>query len=236
MNKIKNSSSWWGFTWNPITGCTKLSEGCKHCFAYTWHQRFMKGDFSLRFHPERLKELDKLKKLSKVFLGSMTDMFHPAVDPVWFYKVLETTMQYPQHTFLTLTKRPENIIGHLYNYIVRKLYDMKGTTPLSKLWIGASIENQAVVVPRCKELIASSNSFPFFLSVEPMLGPVDIGSFLATGKIKWVICGPETGAGKRACNAYWPKALYEQCQEYRVPFFYKGTTPRLPREFPKELQ
>lgn len=230
MNKTK--IQWCDYTWTPITGCSPISVGCQKCYAHAMAKRFNGGDFSIKFHPERLKELGRLKRPSQIFVCSTSDFFHPEVKLTWRCLVMAAIREKPQHKYLFLTKRPELVSP--YAWLFQE----------SNVWLGASIENQDVALLRISDLLNRPIANRF-LSVEPMLGPVDIGAYLATGLIKWVICGPETGAGARPFEYAWAADLYGQCLRYGVPFFFKGNDhknavryhwKRLPMDWPEAME
>jgi protein gp37 len=227
MNKTK--IQWTDYTWNPITGCTPVSPGCANCYAAAMAKRFNGGDFKPKVHPDRLSELEKLKTPSKIFVCSMGDFFHEKVKLIWRCMVLEQILKNPQHKYLFLTKRPEVIPWG------EELYEGKN------IWLGTTIENQERAFWRISSLFGSTQP-NLFLSVEPMLERIDLGAFLAVGKIRWVICGPETGAGARPFEYAWAADLYGQCLKYNVPFFFKGNDlvkyhyRELPMEWPEGLK
>jgi len=211
---------WCDMVWNPITGCEKVSEGCENCWAERMHKRFSKEPFHLvQFHPKRLEEPLKVKKPKKIFVCSMGDLFHPLVSPRHIDQILEVIEVCEQHTFLILTKRPQNIEN--------KLYEASKKTParflgggdyLPNIWLGVSVENQRTVVERVPTLINIPASL-HFISVEPMLGGVNLEPYL--NNIDWVICGGESGRDARPLHPDWVRDLRDQCVKANVPFFLK---------------
>ena len=167
MNKTK--IAWTEYSWNPITGCTQVSEGCRNCYAKAVHERFDKtGEpFSqIVFHFDRLDEPLKLKKPSMIFVGSMTDIFHQDVDYHEFRMILNTIEKAPQHIFLILTKRPKRMKKYFEFYYTK--YEV-----LKNVWIGVTVENQASADERIPLLI-DTPAAKRFLSVEPLLEEVNL--------------------------------------------------------------
>ena len=211
---------WCDMVWNPITGCEKVSEGCENCWAERMHKRFSKEPFHLvQFHSKRLEEPLKVKKPKKIFVCSMGDLFHPLVSPRHIDQILQVIEVCEQHTFLILTKRPQNIEN--------KLYEASKKTParflgggdyLPNIWLGVSVENQRTVVERVPTLINIPASL-HFISVEPMLGGVNLEPYL--NNIDWVICGGESGRDARPLHPDWVRDLRDQCVKANVPFFLK---------------
>ena len=227
---------WAQETWNPITGCSKISEGCQNCYAERMAKRlagrsgYPKADpFKVTFHPERLTQPHKWKKPRMIFVCSMGDLFHEGVDPGWLTDVFGVMHRNPQHTFILLTKRPENVPAH-------KTWHRKN------IWLGVTAENQQ----RADERIPTLLKIPAavrFVSVEPMLGPVLLTDMEGadiykrrwledwivpggdgggdTPGLDWVICGGETGRGARLMAMGWARSLRDQCEAAQVPFFFK---------------
>jgi protein gp37 len=242
MNKTK--IPWADFTWNPITGCTPVSEGCQNCYAERMARRFHKYEtpdsddgyipepgekeinpdyFKVVLHPKKLDEPLRRKKPARIFVCSMSDLFHENVPNKFILDVFGTMNNCPQHTFLVLTKRPDRmnkLLAWLYNY------------PLPNVWLGVTAENQARADERIP-LLLQTPAAKRFVSIEPMLGPINLNS-LSDGKtfwtrpaeceqnaIDWVIAGGETGPGARECKEEWIQSVYNQCQVAGVPFFFK---------------
>lgn len=239
----RTSIEWADVTWNPITGCTPVSEGCQNCYAKRMAQR-LRGrcgypedePFRVTVHENRLKEPLKWRKPRMVFVCSMGDLFHEDIDPEDIQDALWYMEQASQHTFLILTKRPDNARTYL-----RVFYSQR-TMP-ENIWFGVTAENQQ----RADERIPILCEIPAavrFVSVEPMLGPVRIKTlrelhegaagmnldpaFFSFNNINpngldvdWIICGGETGPGARPMHPDWVRSLRDQCQDAEVPFFFK---------------
>lgn len=249
---------WTEETWNPITGCTKISEGCQNCYAERMSKRLAgrfgyPADDSFKpgtFHEDKLLEPLKWKKPRKVFVCSMSDIFHDAVTNDQVEQILEVIDDTPHHAYMFLTKRPENIREKLYGFTEKYPCRMLGGNDwLPNVWLGVTAENQRTADERIPILLQIPAAVRF-VSVEPMLGPVDVGPYLpvydyrytcgyyktlfkaagieSDGKPKlvspgldWVICGGETGPGARPMQPEWAKSLLDQCVDAGVPFFFK---------------
>jgi protein gp37 len=208
---------WTDATWNPVRGCTKVSPGCKHCYAQTFAERFRgvhghpyEQGFDLRLVPDKLREPLKWRTSKKIFVNSMSDLFHPGVPDSYIKSVGEVMMQGDWHQYQVLTKRADRL---------RRLLDTKlrFATTSSHVWWGVSVEDKKHGIPRIKELRAAPATVRF-LSIEPLLE--DLGDVDLTG-IHWVIVGGESGHGARPMEKFWVQSLLAQCREQRVRFFFK---------------
>ena len=221
-----SSIEWTDATWNPVTGCTKVSPGCKHCYAEAFAERWrgIKGHpyeqgFDLRLWPERLELPLRWKERRKIFVNSMSDLFHKDVPDEFIGKVFDVMRQANWHIFQLLTKRPERMRAW-----ANKHFCSSGHSPNGKqvwpeqVWAGVSVETQAYV-SRIRDLQQVPAKIRF-LSIEPLLGPVDLAGTGGTG-LDWVICGGESGRGARPMNEEWARDLRNQCAAARVPFFLK---------------
>ncbi|MEI6487718.1 MAG: phage Gp37/Gp68 family protein [Bacteroidota bacterium] len=208
----KSSIEWTGFTWNPTTGCTKISAGCKLCYALVMSKRLQymgqkkyENGFKLTIHQDELLRPFTWKKPSVVFVNSMSDLFHEDV-PLEFIKQVFLTMNAtPQHTYQILTKRAKRLAE-----ISSEL------TWTNNIWMGVSIEDERVV-ERLKYLKKSGAKIKF-LSLEPLLGPL---SNLNLKGIDWVITGGESGHGARPLKKEWVVDIKRQCAKQKVKFFFK---------------
>lgn len=209
---------WWNETWNPITGCTRVSAGCEHCYAHGMYERFpevIHGRNEMRhgpiqfsnlvFHADRQLTPIMLAHSRRVFVGSMTDFLHEQVEPEWLARIWDTMRACQRHQYYLLTKRPQNASKK-----------MAGLPALPNVHIGVTVEAQEYV-RRIDDLLRIPGGD--FVSVEPMLGPVVIPDFAA---VKWVICGAETGPKARPMNLEWARALKRQCADAGVPFWHKS--------------
>lgn len=228
MSKIE----WTEKTWNPVTGCTKISVGCKNCYAETLISRF--GDvwnrkngrkFEVEMHPSRFTLPFLWKKPSKIFVCSMSDLFHLEVSFDTIEAIFRTMLNTPQHTYYILTKRPER----MRSAIAAGLTD--NSKPLPNVWLGVTAENQEQAdkrIPILLQIPAAKR----FVSLEPLLSPIsfrwcewepvrDRNHLDGLRKLDWIITGAESGPKRRPFNEQWVTDIKNQCVEAGVPFFYK---------------
>jgi protein gp37 len=214
---LNSKIEWTDATWNPVRGCTKISPGCKHCYAETFAERFrgVKGHpyeqgFDLRLVPERLTEPFSWRSPKLVFVNSMSDLFQPGV-PDGYAEMVSRVMTIANwHTYQVLTKRSER----LRDLLASKL---QFAALRENIWWGVSVEDQEYGLPRIEHLRAVPASVRF-LSVEPLLE--ELGEINLSG-ISWVIVGGESGPGARPMKREWVVSIRDQCREQRVPFFFK---------------
>ena len=204
---------WTERTWNPVVGCTKVSPGCKHCYAETMARRLqamgMKGyerGFRLTLMPERLDEPLRRRKPTVYFVNSMSDLFHEEVPFGYVDEVFDVMNRAHHHTFQVLTKRARRMAAY---------YEGKTISP--NVWIGVSVENKTHGKPRI-DVLRDIDATVRFLSIEPLLE--DVGALDLTG-IHWVIVGGESGRGARPIHADWVEAIKRQCDRANVAFFFK---------------
>lgn len=254
---------WTSATWNPVTGCTKVSPGCDHCYAETFAERWrgtpghhFEAGFDVTLRPERLGQPLRWKRPRRIFVNSMSDLFHEAVPDDYIARVFTVMAEAPQHTFQVLTKRH----GRMRSLLTRLASD-----PPPNIWLGVSVEDQKwadIRVPALLDTPAAAR----FLSCEPLLGPVHLGMcdwippgeegfpgvhnplsgewWPAVGdyaeeyanritdlpRIDWVIAGGESGPGARRCDLSWLRSLRQECAESCIPFFCKQLGSVLGRE------
>jgi protein gp37 len=208
---------WTDATWNPVRGCTKVSPGCKHCYAETFAERFrgvpghpFEFGFDLRLAPEKLLDPLRWTSSKRVFVNSMSDLFHPQVTDDYIARVLEVMLAANWHTYQVLTKRPERMKNLLRGPF------MAGANA-EHIWWGVSVENRAHGLPRV-DALRDSRARMKFLSCEPLLE--GLGTFSLRG-IDWVIVGGESGPGARPMRKEWVLDIQEQCARSGVPFFFK---------------
>ena len=209
---------WTGKTWNPITGCTKVSEGCRNCYAEKLSLRLQKmhpngkyrNGFEVTIHPDTFRDPVKWKKPSLVFVNSMSDLFHSSIsytDIEHIFDVMEFIA--PHHIYQILTKRPIRMRGFLKDRYA------DGQWP-KNIWFGTSVED-AKVLNRI-DMIRDIPGEVRFLSVEPMIGPLE--NIYLKG-IDWVIVGGESGPGRRPLEESWVLDILDKCRALDIPFFFK---------------
>jgi protein gp37 len=214
---LNSHIEWTDATWNPVRGCTKISPGCKHCYAETFAERFrgVKGHpyeqgFDLRLVPKKLTEPFFWRSPKLVFVNSMSDLFQPGV-PDGYAEMVSRVMTIANwHTYQVLTKRSER----LRDLLATKL---RFAALRENIWWGVSVEDREYGLPRIEHLREAPAKVRF-LSVEPLLE--DLGQIDLSG-ISWVIVGGESGPGARPMKREWVVSIRDQCREQRIPFFFK---------------
>lgn len=222
----RSAIEWTDSTWNPVTGCTKVSPGCKHCYAEAIAERFRgipghpyRQGFDLKLWPQRLKLPLCWKEPRKIFVNSMSDLFHKDVPDEFVGKVFDVMQQASWHVFQLLTKRSERM------RVWSSARFCSGERPQNgkevwpeNIWAGVSVETQDYVwrIEDLQQVPAKVR----FLSVEPLLGPVDLKGSLLEG-IHWVIVGGESGPFARPMKPGWVYAILKQCKQNQVKFFFK---------------
>ncbi|MDP1421678.1 phage Gp37/Gp68 family protein [Peribacillus simplex] len=221
-----SSIEWTEATWNPVTGCNKVSDGCKHCYAERMAKRLhamrnprYANGFNVTLHPDLIDTPRKWAKPRKVFVNSMSDLFHKQVPDDFISDVFKTMNETPQHSYQILTKRPERVVE------ISKLLDF---TP--NIWMGTSVEN--IKVTHRIDLLKQVPANVRFLSCEPLLGPLDD---LNLSEIHWVIVGGESGPGARPMEADWVRSIRDQCENQNVAFFFKQWGGVQKHRFGREL-
>jgi protein gp37 len=205
MANTNTSIEWTDKSWNPVTGCTKVSPGCIHCYAETITKRFrFSNGFDLTLYPERVEQPLSWKKPSKIFVNSMSDLFHEEVPLDFIQSVFETIKKTPQHTYQILTKRPERLVELAPHLEFHK-----------NIWLGVSVESQDYIsrIDLLRQVPANVR----FLSCEPLLGSL----YLDLTNIDWVIVGGESGQKHRPINLDWVRDIRNQCRRAKVAFFFK---------------
>lgn len=217
---------WTDATWNPATGCTQIGPGCDHCYALTFAERFRgvpqhpyEQGFDLKLWPERLELPLKWKKPKKIFVNSMSDLFHKDIPDEYIRQVFDVMVRAEWHTFQVLTKRSS------------RLASLGQTLPWSpNIWAGVSVELDRMVarVDHLRQVPASVR----FISAEPLLGPLD---HLELDGIHWLITGGESGHGSRPCDPQWVRNLRDKCVNQEVAFFHKQWGGRTPKTNGRDL-
>ncbi len=242
----KTTIGWTDMSWNPIRGCTRVSEGCRNCYAERMAARFSgpggpyeglarntssgpRWTGEVRVVEEHMDDPTRWRKPRMVFVNSMSDLFHEGLHGNTISRVFHVMEANRRHTFQVLTKRPGRVVGWFAD-------NYRSEWP-SNVWIGTSIEDQETADERIPHLLRVPAPTRF-LSVEPMLGPVDVDKWIrgavaideprpnwqvigAAPKIHWVIVGGESGPGARPMHPSWAQSLRDQCVAARVPFFFK---------------
>jgi len=204
---------WTEATWNPTVGCTKISSGCKHCYAEAMALRLRamgtpgyENGFKLTILPDRLSEPLRRKKPTVYFVNSMSDLFHQSIPDAYIDQVFDVITRSTQHTFQVLTKRAERMALYFRNRAVPR-----------NAWLGVTVEDRKHGVPRIDKLREIDATIRF-LSVEPLLE--DIGE-INLKNIHWVIVGGESGPKARPMKLEWADSIRQQCEELDVAFFFK---------------
>lgn len=257
MNKTK--IEWCDRTWNPVTGCTPVSEGCSNCYAARMSKRLAgRGGYPKEepfrpatIHHDQLIKPMRMRQTALIFVCSMGDLFHDAVSDEIIARIIGM-MRASNHVFILLTKRPARMKSffqscrdsgdHLgwitHNGNAPAAYGGNGiivgspnSWPLPNLWLGVTAETQARANERIPILLQTPAAVRF-VSIEPMLGPMNLVPYLIPSSklrgIEWVICGGETGPGARPLHPNWTRSLRDQCIEADVPYFFKGWGAWLP--------
>ena len=257
----KTKIAWTDATWSPVTGCTKISAGCTNCYAERMARRLAgrcgypeaPHHFDVTLHPDRLLQPLRWKKPRRVFVCSMSDFFHPMIPLEFQVRAFLVMRQCPQHTFQVLTKRSE---------LMAMMEYAAGIPKLENLWLGVTTENQEQADKRIPDLLQTPAAVRF-VSVEPMLGAVDLSDYLGFcldcdaymalhhehgdlyhddgPRLDWVICGCESGPNRRPMELEWALDLVRQCDAAKVAVFVKqlpinGRVSHDPAEWPAELQ
>lgn len=239
----KTGIEWTDVTWNPVTGCTRVSAGCDNCYAATLANRLLKDaylsrlpvvdsditrrdPFAVRLWPERLDQPLRWREPRTVFVNSMSDLFHTDVPDPYVREIFSRMLDADWHTYQVLTKRPSRAARFW-----RRNRDIFGGAAIPPhIWIGTSVENQDVAF-RVQHLTAIPAEVRF-LSCEPLIGPLD----LDLDGIHWVIVGGESGPVRRPMERDWAIGIRDQCVAADVPFFFKQWGGRTPKAGGRELE
>jgi protein gp37 len=219
-----SSIEWTDATWNPVTGCTKISAGCDNCYAARFSERFrnvaghpFETGFDLTLRPERLGQPLAWKRPRMIFVNSMSDLFHKQIPRSYISAVFDTMERADWHVFQVLTKRSSLLQKYL-------TYRYGNETAPAHMWFGVSVENDQAT-SRIVHL-QKSRAKVRFLSMEPLIAPV---GKLCLHKIDWVIVGGESGPVARPMRPEWATDIRDQCVSARVPFFFKQWGGRSPK-------
>jgi protein gp37 len=214
----RSAIEWTDATWNPVRGCDKVSPGCKHCYAEVFAERWrgvpghpFEQGFDLRLVPEALSKPLGWRAPRRIFVNSMSDLFHEDIPDDYIGKVFDVMASCPQHQFQLLTKRA----ARMFEWVNDNFHPH-----LPNVWVGVSVENQKYADERIPYLMGTPAAVRF-LSIEPLLGPVLLGEAWDPARINWVIVGGESGAGAREMKAEWVRSLRDECVAAGVAFFFK---------------
>lgn len=212
----RSSIEWTDETWNPVTGCEKISPGCKHCYAERFAERFRgvaghpyEGGFDPQLRPDRIEQPRSWNTPRMVFVNSMSDMFGEFVPDAYLARVFKVMRETPQHTYQILTKRADRMAAWTKT--------QSWLASAANIWLGVSVEDKKYGVPRIAHL-RDATAACRFLSVEPLLerlGPLDLT------RIDWVIVGGESGPGARPMDPQWVRDVRDQCIAQDAAFFFK---------------
>ena len=222
---MPSTIEWTDETWNPVTGCTRVSPGCDHCYMFALYPRltamgmpgYERSPDEVQLLPERIRAPLGWARPRRVFVNSMSDVFHPSV-PYDFvndiFDVMREASEQRGHVFQVLTKRPGRAVGWW-----QKNQERYGGEWPAGVWIGTSVESQKYA-PRIS-VLARLPAAVRFVSAEPLLGPVNLRPWLDVGAVHWVITGGESGRSARPMDLAWARELRDQCREADVAFFLK---------------
>jgi protein gp37 len=213
---LNSAIEWTDATWNPVTGCVEVSPGCDHCYAKVFAERWRgipghhyEQGFDLKLWPERLNLPLQWKKPRRIFVNSMSDLFHKDVPNDFIHQVFDVMTRATQHNFQILTKRPRRLERYTTEF-------WPNLAEHQHIWLGTSIEDNTYTW-RANHLRRTPAAVRF-ISAEPLLGPLD---GLDLTDIHWLIAGGESGVGHRPCDPAWVRLLRQQCQDTSVAFFFK---------------
>lgn len=235
----RSGIEWTEATWNPVTGCTKVSAGCDNCYAETFAERwrgtpghYFENGFDVQLRPDKLDLPLRWKRPRRIFVNSMSDLFHDSVPDDYIARVF-AVMARTQHTFQVLTKRHARMRSLLSSAVFDRLVDeltpsaLNAPWPLPNVWLGISAENQQWADIRIPALLDTPAAIRF-VSAEPLLGPIDMASkgYLSPDEferpgISWVIAGGESGPKARPMHPDWARSLRDQCARTNTPFLFK---------------
>lgn len=240
----ETSIEWTDATWNPVTGCDRVSPGCDHCYALDLaarlkamgQPRYQKDGkpptsgpgFGVTLHEDKLNDPLRWRKPRMVFVNSMSDLFHPKVPIDFIAEVFHVMFAAPQHTFQVLTKRPKRMAT-----VVEEIYeDEGGLSPVApNIWLGVSIESRAYV--ERAEWLRRTPAAVRFVSAEPLLGPLALDLDLTD--VDWLIVGGESGPNRRPPEYRWVRDLCDVAPHYGTAFFFKQWGGRTPKAGGREL-
>ena len=221
----KSAIEWTDASWNPVTGCTKVSPGCDNCYAERLSERFRgveghayEAGFDLTLRPDRLDQPLRWKKPRQIFVNSMSDLFHRDIPDEYLQRIWAVMVEADHHIYQILTKR-----AHRMAHKIKEL-----SLPLPyHIWLGVSVEDQSMADSRIPALLGIGSLVPW-VSAEPLLAPIDLRGYmrravleLGDHGLKWVVVGGESGPKARPMQAGWARTIRDQCLDANVPYFFK---------------
>ena len=212
---MQNTKIGWADTsWNPVSGCTKVSPGCDNCYAETLAERYrgtkaFPNGFDVTLRPHKLNEPKKWKKPSRCFVNSMSDFWHKDIPDDFIRSIWNVMVDVDRHVYQILTKRPRRMLSKI---------ESLGLPMRPHIWLGVSVESQNFAKTRIPDLLKTDAPIKF-LSCEPLLGPVDISEW--TQSLQWVITGGESGSNRRPADYDWFRQIRDNCIDAGVAFFHK---------------
>jgi protein gp37 len=216
---VSTAIEWADETWNPATGCTKISSGCDHCYAERFAERFRgtpghpyERGFDLQLRPERLSRPASWKRPRRVFVNSMSDLFHANVPDAFIHRVFDMMEATPRHTYQILTKRS----GRMRRFVRRRYGHL--SAPRS-IWLGVSVETPTYFVRL--DHLADTPCHVRFVSFEPLLADLGHLGLRPDGRLHWVIVGGESGPRARPIHLDWVRNIRDQCLDAGLAFFFK---------------
>ena len=225
---MASTIEWTDETWNPITGCTRVSPGCDNCYMFALYPRLKAMGVpgyeikptAVQLLPERLYKPEQWVKPRRVFVNSMSDTFHGRVPFDYIERMFQEMKEFGQHTYQVLTKRPGRAVAWWDWQTKRTFAGIPTMTEWpDNVWVGTSVENQKYA-PRL-DVLARLPAPIKFVSAEPLLGPLDLRKWLNDGSLQWVIVGGESGPRARPMEEEWARDIRDQCIQAGVPFFFK---------------
>ncbi|NII27589.1 phage Gp37/Gp68 family protein [Pseudoflavitalea sp. X16] len=214
----RSNIEWTEVTWNPTTGCTKISPGCKYCYAERWAKMQQKrgiaqykNGFQLSLAPNRLFDPMRWKRPSKVFVNSMSDLFHEDIQEPYINRIFQIMNQTPIHQFQILTKRIDRVVGL-----------SKSLCWSDNIWLGVSVESEDEAGRI--DLLKRSSAQIKFVSFEPLLGDISYNNYYG---LSWIVVGGESGGRARKVEKEWVLKIRDNCKRQNIPFFFKQWGKRI---------
>jgi len=231
----KSKISWCDWTWSPVVGCSPISRGCQHCWARAMSNR-LEGHFDVEVYRDRIDEPRRMRKPRRIFVVPRGDLFHVDVPFDAQVDILDAMVDSPQHVFYVLTKRPSLMTTALVDYLAgmsAMRYAQVGgdvARMFRHIWWGVSVEDQESWSMRIPNLLQMEDGLNLFVSMEPLLGRVEMLPEFWLDRIGWVIVGGESGPQHRPMELGWAREIRDVCEKRKIPFFFKQVSDRLPEQ------